>query len=229
MEHILGDYDLAGFAVGAVERTALLPRPDIAPGDVLLGLPSSGLHSNGFSLVRKILSLDPSLSYTSPCPWPSSPSSSPSDSGTSQTLGEALLTPTRLYIKPLLPVLRSNLLKGLAHITGGGLIDNVPRIFPKSPTSTTSTAKTSIGARIDVTTWPLPPLFRFLQTKGNVEPKELARTFNCGVGMVLVVARGDVDAVREKLKEGGEEVVYEIGEVVWGEGVELVGVESWAL
>ncbi|KAL5533963.1 ADE57 [Sanghuangporus baumii] len=201
-----GDFDLAGFAVGAVERSQLLPRPDISAGDVLLGIPSSGLHSNGFSLVRKIVSLS-GLTYSSPCPW---------DAKT--TLADALLTPTRIYVKTLLPVLRSGSVKGLAHITGGGFIDNVPRVLPEG-----------LGCTIDVSRWELPPIFSYLMKAGGVEPREMCRTFNCGIGLVLVVARQNVDAVSQALRAHGETSVYQIGEIVTGKSVvELKGLETWA-
>ncbi|KAL5535781.1 ADE57 [Sanghuangporus sanghuang] len=201
-----GDYDLAGFAVGTVERSQLLPRPDISAGDVLLGLPSSGLHSNGFSLVRKIVSLS-GLTYSSLCPW---------DART--TLADALLIPTRIYVKTLLPVLRSGSVKGLAHITGGGFIDNVPRVLPEG-----------LGCTIDVSCWELPPVFSYLMKAGGVEPREMSRTFNCGIGMVLVVARQNVDAVSQALRANSETSVYQIGEIVTGKGVvELKGLETWA-
>ncbi|KAI5121141.1 hypothetical protein M0805_007139 [Coniferiporia weirii] len=200
-----GDYDLAGFAVGAVERSALLPRPDIAAGDVLLGLPSSGLHSNGFSLVRKVIELS-GLSYSAPCPW-----------SAGRMLGEALLAPTRLYVKTLLPAIHTGRIKGLSHITGGGFTDNIPRVLPAG-----------LGCTVDVARWPLPPVFRFLMEQGNVSPREMCRTFNNGVGMVLIVARGDVDEVVRVLTDSGEPSVYEIGEVVAREGVELRGLDTWA-
>ncbi|CAE6413642.1 unnamed protein product [Rhizoctonia solani] len=194
------DYDLAGFAVGVVDRHLLLPKPNIMPGDVLLGLPSSGIHSNGFSLVRKIISRA-GLSYSSPCPWDSS-----------KSLGASLLTPTKIYIKSLLSAVRASALKGLAHITGGGFVENIPRVLPKG-----------VAARIDVSTFPYPPVFQWLAKQGGVEPLEMARTFNCGIGMVIVVAKEDVQQAKELI--GGE--VYQIGEVVSGEGVELVGLDAW--
>ena len=200
------DYDLAGFAVGAVERALILPQPTIAPGDVLLGLPSSGIHSNGFSLVRKVISVS-GLTFASPCPW--KPETS---------LGEAILEPTKIYVKQLLPVVQAGLVKGMSHITGGGFIENIPRVLPKGT-----------GCYVDASKWELPAPFRFLMKYGNVEPLEMARTFNCGIGMVLVVDKEDVDAVKGKLWEGGEYDVYEIGEVVEGEGVDLQGLEAWAL
>ncbi|CAE6460945.1 unnamed protein product [Rhizoctonia solani] len=195
-----GDYDLAGFAVGVVDRHLLLPKPNIAPGDILLGLPSSGIHSNGFSLVRKIISRA-GLNYSSPCPWDSS-----------KTLGSSLLTPTKIYIKQLLPAVRASALKGLAHITGGGFIENIPRVLPKGT-----------AARISVSTYPYPPVFQWLAKQGGVEPLEMARTFNCGIGMVVVVAKEDVQKAKQLI--GGE--VYQIGEVVSGEGVELVDLDAW--
>ncbi|CAE6504276.1 unnamed protein product [Rhizoctonia solani] len=197
---IKGDYDLAGFAVGVVDRHLLLPKPNIAPGDILLGLPSSGIHSNGFSLVRKIIARA-GLDYSSPCPWDSS-----------KTLGTSLLTPTKIYIKSLLPAIRASALKGLAHITGGGFVENIPRVLPKGT-----------AARIDVSAYPYPPVFRWLSKQGGVEPLEMARTFNCGIGMVVVIAKEDVQRVKE-LVDGD---VYEIGEITSGEGVELVGLDAW--
>ncbi|EJD03673.1 bifunctional purine ADE1 [Fomitiporia mediterranea MF3/22] len=208
-----GDYDLAGFAVGAVERSSLLPKSDISAGDVLLGLPSSGLHSNGFSLVRKIVTLS-GLSYTSPCPWDNSTLTT----NAKRTLGEALLTPTRIYVKTLLPTLRTDRVKGLAHITGGGFTDNIPRVLPEG-----------LGCTVDVSRWTLPPVFSYLMRTGGVEPKEMCRTFNCGIGMVLVVARKDVESVLRSLHESGETVVHEIGEVVSGKGVELKGLDTWTV
>ncbi|KAH8119908.1 bifunctional purine ADE1 [Phellopilus nigrolimitatus] len=199
-----GDYDLAGFAVGAVERPALLPRPDIATGDVLLGLPSSGIHSNGFSLVRKVVEVC-GLSYSSPCPW-----------SAGKSLGEALLTPTRLYVKTLLPAIRTGRIKGLSHITGGGFTENIPRVLPAG-----------LGCVVDVSRWTLPPVFRFVMERGNVAPREMCRTFNNGVGMVLIVGREDVEEVIRVLKASGESEVYEIGEVIPGRDVELKGLDTW--
>ncbi|KAJ2348144.1 Bifunctional purine biosynthetic protein ade1, partial [Coemansia sp. RSA 2618] len=167
-----GDYDVAGFAVGAVERTEILPRvAEIGSGDVLIGLASSGIHSNGFSLVRKVVARA-GLDFGSACPW-----------AAGQSVGEALLTPTRIYVKALLPLVHSRLVKGMAHITGGGFTDNVPRVLPKS-----------VCASIDASTWELPAVFRWLKQVGNISADEMARTFNCGIGMVLVVAKDNVDA-----------------------------------
>jgi len=167
-------------------------------------LPSSGLHSNGFSLVRKVLELS-GLTYQSPCPW-----------ADDTTLGKSLLTPTRIYVKTLLPAIRRGLIKGMSHITGGGFIDNIPRVLP-----------TGLGCFVDVSVWQLPPVFQYLMRTGNVAPREMCRTFNNGVGMVLVVARADVDEAITALRESGEPVVYRIGEVMTGEGVDLRGLEAW--
>jgi phosphoribosylformylglycinamidine cyclo-ligase len=183
------DYDLAGFAVGAVERNQTLTGATIRPGDTVLGLASSGVHSNGFSLVRRIVA-DSGLGYDAPAPF------------AGMSLGEALLAPTRIYVKPCLAAHRAGLLRGLAHITGGGLIDNIPRILPDG-----------MGVRLDAGAWSLPPVFRWLARAGGVAPAELARTFNCGVGMVAVTAPADADAAAKILRENGE-TVFSIGTVV---------------
>ncbi|KAI0660326.1 aminoimidazole ribonucleotide synthetase [Cubamyces menziesii] len=199
------DYDLAGFAVGAVERDLILPQPTIAPGDVLLGLPSSGLHSNGFSLVRKVVALS-GLSYADTCPWDAS-----------LTLGRALLEPTRIYIKSVLPAAQAGLFKGMSHITGGGFVENIPRVLPKG-----------MGCFIDASTWELPPVFRFLMQHGGVEPLEMARTFNNGLGMVLVVAPDMASRAIEALQSAGEKNVYKIGEVTAQSGVEMRNLSAWS-
>lgn len=199
-----GDYDLAGFAVGAVERNLILPRPDIVPGDILLGLSSSGPHSNGFSLIRKVISIA-GLSYQSPCPWDDK-----------LTLGRALLEPTRIYIKQVLPAVHAGLLKGMSHITGGGFTENIPRVLPKGT-----------GCYVDASTWPLPAVWRFVMTKGAVVPLEMARTFNNGIGLVLVVDKDQVDEAIESLQNAGEAEVYRIGEVTAGNGVEMRHLEAW--
>ncbi|TFY72415.1 hypothetical protein EVG20_g595 [Dentipellis fragilis] len=199
-----GDYDLAGFAVGAVERHQILPKNNIQAGDVLLGVPSSGLHSNGFSLVRKVIAVS-GLSYSSPCPWDSS-----------ITLGRALLEPTQIYIKTLLPAVKADLLKGMSHITGGGFIENIPRVLPKG-----------LGCYVDAATWELPPVFRFLMQHGGIEPLEMARTFNNGIGMVLVVAPANVDKVVESLSRAGQAKVFRIGEITTEAGVQMRNVETW--
>ncbi|KAI8811584.1 phosphoribosylglycinamide synthetase [Cladochytrium replicatum] len=184
-----GEFDLAGFVVGAVNRTDILPRTDIAPGDVLLGLPSSGLHSNGFSLVRYVIDAA-GLSYHSPCPFESS----------EPTLGEALLIPTRLYVTQLLPAIRKRLIKAMANITGGGFPDNIPRALPKD-----------IKVAIDANTFPFLPVFKWLKKTGNIAVDEMARTFNCGIGMVAIVAAEDADAVIAELQKAGEPNLYKIG------------------
>jgi phosphoribosylformylglycinamidine cyclo-ligase len=188
-----GDYDLAGFAVGAAERGTLLPRGDVQPGDVLLGLPSSGVHSNGFSLVRRIVEAS-GLAWDAPAPF-----------APGRSLGEALLEPTRIYVKPLLEVLRATGgIKALAHITGGGFPDNIPRVLPDGT-----------GVRLDLPSIPIPPVFGWLSRTGGVAEPEMLRTFNCGIGMIVVVAPADVDAVGRALQAAGETAVL-IGEVTPG-------------
>jgi phosphoribosylformylglycinamidine cyclo-ligase len=189
-----GDYDLAGFAVGAAERGTLLPRPDVAAGDVVLGLPSSGVHSNGFSLVRRIVA-KAGLAWNVPAPFASD-----------RTLGEALLEPTRIYVKPLLAALRrTDAIKALAHITGGGFPDNIPRVLPHS-----------LGVRLDLDAIPVSPVFGWLARAGNVAESEMLRTFNCGIGLIVVTAADQADAVIGALREAGEAPVV-LGEVVASE------------
>ena len=214
------EYDLAGFAVGAVERSLLLPRPDIKPGDAVIGLASSGPHSNGFSLIRKIVGLS-GLSFESPVPWASS---TLAGSSKAQTLGEALLTPTRIYVKSLLPGIKAGLFKGMSHITGGGFTDNIPRIFPSL--SSTNPTSTSLGVRLDLTTWTCPEVFRWLAKVGGIAPQEMLRTFNCGVGMVIIVGQAEVEPALKSLREGGEEA-WVMGDVIEGSGVEYKGMENW--
>jgi phosphoribosylformylglycinamidine cyclo-ligase len=186
-----GDYDLAGFAVGAAERGQLLPVGDIASGDLILGLTSSGVHSNGFSLVRKIVDLS-GLAWDAPAPFREG-----------ATLGEALLTPTRIYVKPLLKAIRQTAaLKALAHITGGGFPENIPRVLPKN-----------LAAEIDLDSIPVPPVFSWLAKIGGVEPKEMLRTFNCGIGMIIVVAADNAQAVSDILTAEGE-IVVPLGRMV---------------
>lgn len=201
-----GDYDLAGFAVGAVERHLILPRQDICPGDVLLGIASSGLHSNGFSLVRKIVSIS-GLSYSSPCPW---------DETTS--LGRSLLEPTRIYIKQVLPAAQAGLLKGMSHITGGGFIENIPRVLPKG-----------LGCYLDASCWPLPPVFRFLMKHGRVDPLEMARTFNNGIGLIVIVGKNYVDEALKVLQKNGDAPVYVIGEITEGNQVDMRNLDHWGV
>jgi len=185
-----GDYDLAGFAVGLVERDRLITGNKIAAGDVVLGLASSGVHSNGFSLVRKVVELA-GLSYDDPAPF-----------AAAQTLGEALLTPTRIYVRSSLAAMNQNLVKGAAHITGGGVLENLPRILPPG-----------LGATIDVANWPRPPVFSWLQEASGIEETEMLRTFNCGIGMAVIVGADDAKAATETL-EGAGETVYPIGQIV---------------
>lgn len=184
-----GDYDLAGFSVGAVERDRILPQSNIKPGDVVLGLASSGVHSNGFSLVRKVVTKQ-GLSYHSPAPFEPS-----------KTLGEALLEPTRIYVKPALKAVRTGQVKAMAHITGGGLLENIPRVLPDG-----------IGVWLSTAGWTVPPVFKWLAEAGNIEAHEMARTFNCGIGLVLIVAAEHAENVSAILTEGGEKV-FRIGEV----------------
>jgi phosphoribosylformylglycinamidine cyclo-ligase len=185
-----GDYDLAGFCVGAVERTAVLPRlADQQAGDVLIGLGSNGVHSNGYSLVRKIVELS-GLGWDAPAPF-----------APGQTLAQALMTPTRIYIKPMMPLIRAGLIKACAHITGGGLIENPPRVIAEGLT-----------AEFDWNAWTLPPVFQWLQATGGVADEEMRRTFNCGIGLMLVVAPGDVPAVLTGLLDAGEDA-FVIGQL----------------
>ncbi len=159
------DFDLAGFAVGAAERGTLLPRDDVAAGDIIVGMASSGLHSNGFSLVRRLIS-DAGATLDAPAPFDET-----------QSLGAALLTPTRLYVRPLLPLIRAGHIKALAHITGGGFSENIPRVLPRH-----------LRADVDFTSWEMPPVFGWLQKLGGMADSEMRRTFNCGIGMVAVAA-----------------------------------------
>jgi phosphoribosylformylglycinamidine cyclo-ligase len=183
-----GDYDLAGFAVGAVERGAILPRADVAAGDVLLGLASTGFHSNGFSLVRRIVE-DRALSYSSPFPH-----------ANGMTLGEALLTPTRIYVRSVLGAIReTGAVKALAHITGGGFVENIPRVLPEG-----------LVAAIDGASWTMPDVFGWVMKLGGIEEAEMGRTFNCGIGMVAVAAEDKAAEVARVLEEAGE-TVYRIG------------------
>lgn len=197
-----GDYDLAGFAVGAAERGTLLPRADIAAGDKLVAIASSGVHSNGFSLVRKIVSVS-GLSWSDPAPF--APETS---------LGAALLTPTRIYVKPILYALRSGLgIKALAHITGGGFQENIPRVLPQT-----------LAARVDLGAISTPKVFGWLAQQGKIAEREMLRTFNCGVGMLVAVSAADAEALVQKLAEHGETASI-IGELVarTGDPVEFSG------
>jgi phosphoribosylformylglycinamidine cyclo-ligase len=190
------DYDLAGFAVGAAERGTLLPRGDIAAGDALIGLASSGVQSNGYSLVRRIAGRA-GLSWAAPCPF-----------ADGATLGECLLTPTRIYVKAALAAIRqTGAVKALAHITGGGLTENVPRVLPKG-----------LGAQIDLAHIAPPPVFGWLAREGGIEEAEMLRTFNCGVGMVAVAAADRADEVVAAFEAAGERA-FVIGHLERSEGV----------
>ena len=184
-----GDYDLAGFSVGAVERGQALTGERVAPGDVLLGLASSGAHSNGFSLIRKLVERSGARLDR------------PAMFDNERLLGDILLEPTRIYVRSLLPHIRAGRIHALAHITGGGLLENVPRILPAG-----------CHATIDAGAWPLSALFAWLQAQGRIEPGELARTFNCGIGMVLAVAPDEADGLIRDLSAAGE-TVHSIGRV----------------
>ena len=178
-----GDYDLAGFSVGAVERGAVLPRlDDQQAGDVVIGLASSGPHSNGYSLVRRIVERS-GLAWDAPAPF-----------AQGQTLAQALMAPTRIYIKSVLPQIKAGRVKGCAHITGGGLIENPPRAVAQG-----------LEAQFDWNAWPLPPVFAWMQDIGGVSDHELRRTFNCGIGLILIVAAEDAAATLEGLLEAGED------------------------
>lgn len=188
-----GDFDLAGFAVGAMERGQDLPA-GVAVGDVLLGLASNGVHSNGYSFVRKVVELS-GLTWDAPAPFADA------------SLGAALLAPTRLYVKQALAAIRAGGVHGLAHITGGGLTENPPRVLPEG-----------MACEIDLSAWELPPVFRWLATTASMAEAELLKTFNCGIGMMLVVAPDRADDLAALLREAGETVVA-LGHVVEGQGV----------
>ncbi|CAG8537459.1 281_t:CDS:10 [Ambispora gerdemannii] len=185
------EFDLAGFAVGAVNRDGILPRTsEIQADNLLLGLASSGVHSNGFSLIRKVINKH-NLEYMSPCPW-----------DPTKTLGESLLTPTRIYVRQLLPVIKKGLVKAMAHITGGGFVDNIPRVLPDN-----------IGAIIDTSKWTLPEVFKWMAQYGNIPYDELFRTFNCGIGMVLVVSPENIEETT-RLLQNFDVQTFNIGRLI---------------
>lgn len=189
------DYDLAGFSVGAVERRSLLPRSDIAVGDVLIGLASSGPHSNGYSLIRRLVA-DEGLAWDAPAPF-----------APDRSIGDALLEPTRIYVRPVLSAMReTGAIKAVAHITGGGLIENVPRVLPDG-----------IAAVVDLSSWTAPAVFGWLAHAGRLDTAELLRTFNAGIGLVLIVAKAQADAVMAHLRAQGETPRI-IGELATGDG-----------
>jgi phosphoribosylformylglycinamidine cyclo-ligase len=202
------DYDLAGFTVGAVERDGIINGKDIKPGDVVLGLASSGPHSNGYSLIRKIVK-DAGLEFDSQAPF-----------APDQNLADILLAPTKLYIRPILDALKSGMvIKGLAHITGGGLLENIPRCLPKGT-----------AVHLETGSWPLPPVFRWLATEAGLSTAELGRTLNCGIGMALICAAEDAGKITDALTRSGE-TVYMLGSVVTGErDVTLIdATANWSL
>lgn len=182
----VGEYDLAGFAVGVVEKTQIIDGTKIGPGDVIIGLASSGAHSNGYSLIRSIIASHP-IDLT--------------EDFYGRSLGDVLMTPTRIYVKPLLALLKQFSVKGMAHITGGGLIENLPRILP-----------THTSVVLHKNTWTMPPLFHWLQQLGNIDEAEMLRVFNCGIGMAIVVSADQADAVMQHLHAAGE-TVWCIGEI----------------
>jgi phosphoribosylformylglycinamidine cyclo-ligase len=189
-----GDYDLAGFAIGAVERDQVLPRRDMAVGDVIIGMASSGVHSNGYSLVRRIVS-DHAISYED---------ASPFDKG--DTLGRSLLAPTRIYVKSALSLIRKGDVKGFAHITGGGLTENAPRVVPDD-----------MDLEIDLGSWRVLPVFQWLAKAGGVDEREMLRTFNCGIGMIAIVSPDKAAAAIQILTDAGEQV-FTLGKLVAGKG-----------
>jgi phosphoribosylformylglycinamidine cyclo-ligase len=201
-----GDYDLGGFCVGAVERDEVLTADKVAEGDIILGLASSGVHSNGYSLVRR-LATDKGWKLDRPALFDQD-----------LLLIDALMAPTRIYVKPLLPLVRKGLVHAMAHITGGGLLENIPRVLPAH-----------LHAHIDADSWEQPRLMAFLQAQGHIEPAEMARTFNCGIGMAVVVAPGDVEVATAALTDAGESV-HRIGEIRAGaKGCTVTGsAESWS-
>jgi phosphoribosylformylglycinamidine cyclo-ligase len=201
-----GDYDLAGFCVGAVERDEVLTGDRVKPGDVLLGLASSGVHSNGYSLVRR-LAADKGWKMNRPALFDQE-----------ILLIDALIAPTRIYVASLLPVVKSGRIAAMAHITGGGLLENIPRVLPEGA-----------HAHVDADAWAQTRLMAFLQAQGNIEPEEMARTFNCGIGMVLVVAESDVASVTADLEAAGE-TVHRIGRIDAGDkGCTVSGsIETWS-
>ena len=188
-----GEYDLAGFTVGAVHRDKILPQ-NIGAGDVVLGISSSGIHSNGYSLVRKLVE-KANLAYDAPCPW----------DPTFATVGDALLTPTKIYVKSCLPLIRQGLVKGMAHITGGGLLENLPRSLPEN-----CLAEISFHP-------PLPPVFKWLQQTSGLDDTEMLRTFNCGIGMILILSEDNLVATKTILADVGTDEVYEMGRITTGD------------
>ncbi len=209
------DYDLAGFAVGAVERGEILPRGDIVPGDVLIGLPSSGVHSNGYSLVRRLMT-EAGLGWSDAAPF-----------AREMSMAEALLTPTRIYVKPVLAAIRATggsgpqgAIKGLSHITGGGISENLPRVLPDN-----------VSGRVDLGAIAMPPVFGWLAATGGLDDAEMLRTFNCGIGMIVIADKARADEVLAALRSAGEAPVV-MGAVLPGGGERSSAKgkgESWAV
>jgi phosphoribosylformylglycinamidine cyclo-ligase len=208
-----GDYDLAGFSVGAVERDGIIDGKNIKEGDVILGLASSGVHSNGFSLVRKLISSSQGYTYEGKAPFEES-----------KTLKDAVLVPTRIYVKPALEAIKikakdgKSAVRGMAHITGGGLYENIPRILPDGAC-----------AHIDAKSWKFLPVFKWLTQVGRIQPKDMARTLNCGIGMVVVVTMDEAEAVKKSFETSGE-TVYTIGKIVKSVDAPVIidNLASWA-
>lgn len=207
-----GDYDLAGFAVGAAERDRLIDGKRIKDGDIILGLASSGVHSNGFSLVRKIISTTQGYTYEGKAPFEPS-----------KTMKDAVLTPTRIYVKPALEAIKikgsdgQSSIKGMAHITGGGLYENIPRILPEDTC-----------AHLDAKAWEFLPIFRWLTETGRLQPADMARTLNCGIGLVVVVEPAQADAVKASFEKSGE-TVYVIGKITKRDGADVIidNLDTW--
>jgi len=201
-----GDYDLAGFAVGAVERGQAIDGATIAAGDVVLGLPSTGVHSNGYSLVRRLVETS-GVGWNDPAPF-----------DPTRKLGEALLTPTQIYVQPCLKLVRAGLAKGFAHITGGGLTDNIPRVLPDG-----------LGVSLDAESWTLPPVFRWLAMVGRLPRAELARTFNCGIGMVAIVAADRAHDAMALLADAGVRRIGNVAPMAGESRVEIAhAAAAWA-
>ncbi|CAG2122126.1 unnamed protein product, partial [Medioppia subpectinata] len=185
------DFDLAGFAVGAVERRSLLPRlNDIQASDVVIGVPSSGVHSNGFSLVRKLISIK-NVKYTDLTPFDKT-----------KTFGDVLLAPTKLYVKPLLKAIQSGKIKALSHITGGGLMENIPRTLPKH-----------LAVVLDASKWEVQDIYKWIKSEGNIADREMLKTFNCGLGMICIVSQSDAPSVLDMIHSNGEKA-YIVGNVI---------------
>jgi phosphoribosylformylglycinamidine cyclo-ligase len=190
-------YDLAGFSVGAVERDKILPSNDVQAGDIVIGLKSSGVHSNGFSLVRHVLKTN-SISFDDISPF-----------AENKSVGEVLLEPTKIYVKSCLAAIKTDKVKALAHITGGGLLENIPRILPDN-----------LAVKIDLNAWEMSNIFKWIAELGNIEENEMLRTFNCGMGMTLIVDKNNADEIVTILKNNGEEVAV-IGEVTENSGQQV--------